>query len=212
MGGRAVIAGLILAAGASSRMGSPKALLEYRGESFLGRLTRVLGEVAKPVVVVLGYHAEMIRPQVGRGAWIVVNPAPERGQLSSLQTGLAAIPAEAEGFLFMPVDCPAVAEDTVRRVAEAFGKRKEGTMLVIPRVHVGGEVKRGHPVCAARPLVAEFLALPGDAQAKDVVHRHVGETQYVDVEDAGILTDVDDPEAYRRLADARTMPGAPETR
>ena len=204
-----MLAGVILAAGASSRMGSPKALLEYRGETFLGRLIRVLEAAASPVIVVLGYHAETIRPKVEGRAQMVLNPAPERGQLSSLQTGLAAIPAEAEGFLFIPVDCPAVEENTVRRVVEAFEERDDGTLLVIPRVRIGAEVKRGHPVCAARKLIGEFLALPADAQAKDVVHRHIGETRYVDVEDAGILADVDDPEAYRRLAGAI---GARETR
>ena len=52
-----MIAGIILAAGASSRMGTPKALLEYRGETFVDRLVRVLGAVCDPVIVVLGYHA-----------------------------------------------------------------------------------------------------------------------------------------------------------
>jgi molybdenum cofactor cytidylyltransferase len=59
-----VIAGIILAAGASSRMGTPKALLDYRGETFVERLVRVLGENCKPVIVVLGYHAEAIQKQV----------------------------------------------------------------------------------------------------------------------------------------------------
>ena len=56
-----MIAGIILAAGASSRMGRPKALLDYRGETFLGRLIRVLGTSCDPVIVVLGYHADLIR-------------------------------------------------------------------------------------------------------------------------------------------------------
>ena len=97
-------------------MGSPKALLEYRGETFIQRLVRVLSAVCDPVIVVLGYHADTLRPAV-RDATIVVNPAPERGQLSSLQTGLAALPADAEGFLFTPVDSPAVEIATVERLA-----------------------------------------------------------------------------------------------
>ena len=84
-----VIAGIILAAGASSRMGTPKALLDYRGETFLDRLIRVLGAVCDPVIVVLGYHAEQIRAGVNGRVQFVVNPTPTRGQLSSLQTGLA---------------------------------------------------------------------------------------------------------------------------
>ncbi|PYT14900.1 MAG: 4-diphosphocytidyl-2C-methyl-D-erythritol synthase [Acidobacteria bacterium] len=191
-----MIAGIILAAGASRRMGSPKALLEYRGETFVGRLIRVLGGLCDPVIVVLGHDADAIRRQAGEGAGFVVNPDPERGQLSSLQTALAAVPAQAEGFLFTPVDCPAAERETVARLVDAFQRRDASTVLVIPRF----AGRRGHPVCAASVLKPEFLALPPTSQARDVVRRHAGATQYVDVEDAGVLTDVDDPEAYRRLA------------
>jgi molybdenum cofactor cytidylyltransferase len=191
-----VIAGVILAAGASSRMGSPKALLDYQGETFVGRLARVLSAVCDPVIVVLGYHAEVIRPAVGRNARVVVNPAPERGQLSSLQTALAELPEQAEGFMFVPVDCPAPHPETVARVAAAFRQRDRKIHFVVPQYRG----KHGHPVCASREIAAEILALPASAQARDVVHRHVPDTRYIDVDDPGILTDVDDPERYRRLA------------
>ena len=74
------MAAVILAAGASRRMGSPKALLEFQGETFLNRLIRVLGNVAGPVIVVLGHHAEPIRTQTSGTAHFVVNPDPERGR------------------------------------------------------------------------------------------------------------------------------------
>jgi molybdenum cofactor cytidylyltransferase len=192
-----VIAGIILAAGASSRMGSPKALLEYRGETFIRRLVRVLSAVCDPVIVVLGYHADTLRPAVP-DATIVVNLAPERGQLSSLQTGLAALPAEAEGFLFTPVDSPAVEVATVERLAAEFQRRDPATLLVIPRF----AGKRGHPVFATRVIANELSALPLTAQARDVIHGHVADTLYIDVDDPGILTDIDDREAYRRLSEA----------
>jgi CTP:molybdopterin cytidylyltransferase MocA len=191
-----VIAGIILAAGASSRMGTPKALLDYRGETFLGRLIRVLGGVCDPVIVVLGYHADEIRPGV-RGARTVVNPDPSRGQLSSLQTALAEVPKDAEGFLFVPVDCPAVEPETVRRIVEAL-RSPEKPFLVIPRC----DGHRGHPVCARRELIAEFLALPSEGQAKEVVHRHADRTHFLDTADAGVLSDIDDPEAYRILQES----------
>jgi molybdenum cofactor cytidylyltransferase len=190
-----VIAGIILAAGASSRMGTPKALLDYRGETFLGRLVRVLGASCNPVIVVLGYHADVLRQQVPAPARVVINPDPSRGQLSSLQTGLAAVPADADGFAFIPVDSPAVAQDTVAKLARMFERRNPSTLFVIPRQ----SGKRGHPVVAARSIAAEILALPAAAEAREVVHAHVDCTEYVDVDDPGIFTDVDDPEAYRRL-------------
>jgi molybdenum cofactor cytidylyltransferase len=192
-----VILGIILAAGASRRMGAPKALLDYRGETFLDRLIRVVGTVAEPLVV-LGYRAEVVQAGSTRPAKFVVNPDPRRGQLSSLQTALAAAPTDFEGFLFVPVDCPAVAEETVRRLAAAYARRDPATLFVIPRY---GQ-KRGHPVFAAPPIASEILALPPAAQARDVVHSHVPDTLYVDVDDPGILADIDDPAAYRQLIEA----------
>jgi len=199
-----VIAGIILAAGASSRMGAPKALLKYRGETFLDRLIRIVGHVSRPVIAVLGYHADQIRAGIKGGAVFAINPNPERGQLSSLQTGLKELPPETEGFLFIPVDCPAVSEATVIRLANAFARRGPDTLFVIPRY---GD-KRGHPVFAARSIAEEILTLPPDAQARDVVHGHVDRTVYIDVNDPGILTDIDDPAAYRELAGSAVGNGA----
>jgi molybdenum cofactor cytidylyltransferase len=189
-----VIAGIILAAGASSRMGTAKALLDYRGETFLNRLIRVLDTVCDPVIVALGYHADEIRAAAQGNARFVVNPDPSRGQLSSLQTALAEVPIDAEGFLFMPVDSPATELSTVERIVAAF-QAAEKPLLVIPR-HEG---RRGHPVCARRELIEEFLALPSEGQAKEVVRRHADRTHYLDTVDSGVLSDIDDPEAYRVL-------------
>jgi molybdenum cofactor cytidylyltransferase len=192
-----VIAAVILAAGASSRMGSPKALLDYRGETFLNRLVRVLGKECNPVITVLGYHADAIRAQTAGNVRFVVNPDPERGQLSSLQTGLAAVPDNVEGFLFTPVDSPALRETTLQQLVVKFQNKKPQTQFVIPRY----EGQRGHPVFAAPSLLAEFLALPLTAQAKDIVHACVPRTEYVDVDDPGILADIDDRDAYRKLVE-----------
>jgi molybdenum cofactor cytidylyltransferase len=182
-------------------MGTPKALLDYRGETFVGRLVRVLQTKCNPVIVVLGFSADAIRPGVPKGAQIVVNPDPSRGQLSSLQTALGAFPAEVSGFAFIPVDSPAVSEETLALLADAFEGRKASTLFVIPRQNG----KRGHPVFASRAIAAELLALPATSEARNVVHAHVDRTHYVDVEDAGIFADVDDPEAYRRLKETEGL-------
>ena len=175
-------------------MGSPKALLDFHGETFVARLTRVLAASCDSVVVVLGNHVDQIRPFVPQRARVAVNPDPSRGQLSSLQCGLAEMPL-ADGFAFIPVDCPAVAEETVERLSQTFSRRAPETQFVIPRL---GD-KRGHPVFASRAMADELLALPPTGEARAVVHRHVGQTQYVDVTDAGIFADIDTPEAYHRL-------------
>jgi CTP:molybdopterin cytidylyltransferase MocA len=191
-----VIAGIILAGGASRRMGSPKALLDYRGERFANRLVRVLSTVCDPVIMVLGHQGDLIRPHVQGRVRFVVNPDPERGQLSSLQIALAAVPAAAEGFMFTPVDCPAMEPETVKQLADTLATRDADTMFVIPSYRG----QHGHPVCGVRELIPEFLALPPTGQAREVVHRHVDRTQYVNVDDAGVLVDIDDRTAYERLA------------
>lgn len=174
-------------------MGTPKALLAYRGETFVGRLARVLGGVCDSLTVVLGKHAGEIRPHVPPDARIVVNPDPDRGQLSSLQTALTGI--RADGFAFIPVDCPLVAEATAASLADAFRQRDPNTLFVIPRM---GD-KRGHPVFAAQAIAQELLALPPTSEARSVVHKYVSRTHYVDVTDPGIFADIDTPEAYEQL-------------
>ncbi len=190
---RGDIAGVILAAGASSRMGKPKALLEYKGEAFLSRLSRILGEVCGRVVVVLGHDAERVRPVVPGGVEIAVNPAPELGMLSSLQCGFS-VARGSEAVLFLPVDYGAVEGRTVARIAAEVGNAD----IIVPVF----EGLHGHPVCVSRRITAELLALPVTAQARDVIHRHRASTLYVAVDDAGIVNDVDTPEEYRALVEA----------
>jgi molybdenum cofactor cytidylyltransferase len=188
------LAGVILAAGASSRMGTPKALLEFEGETFLDRWIRLFAMVCDPVIAVLGYDAEAIRQSIRRPgqACFVLNSDPAQGMLSSLQTGLRSVPA-GDAVLFTLVDHPLVKESTVCAVAEAF--RRENAPAVIP-VHRG---RRGHPVCIAAGIAEEMLRLPADATPKDVMHRHAQTTYFLDAKDAGVLADIDDPESYAAL-------------
>jgi molybdenum cofactor cytidylyltransferase len=173
-------------------MGSPKALLEYHGETFADRLIRVLSLQCDPVIVVTGRDSEAIRAGVRGNARFVVNPDPDRGQLSSLQMALSELPAEAEGFLFIPVDCPTVEDSTVATLLAKL----PGAKIVIPRY----EGRRGHPVCVAREVVREFLEQASTDETRAVIQRHADEIAYVDVDDPGVLADIDDREAYRRLA------------
>ncbi|HWQ52641.1 MAG TPA: nucleotidyltransferase family protein [Bryobacteraceae bacterium] len=185
-------AGLILAAGESRRMGRPKALLEYRGETFLDRLIRLFSAVCSPVIVVLGAEPEAIPAgaQRGEAARFVLNPDYRRGQFSSMQRGLREVPPEAEGVLFTLVDHPVVEAATLASLLAGSGP------LRIPR-YLG---RRGHPIWFSTALTAEFLALPPDATAREVVHRYNAEVEYIDVDDRGVLEDIDEPGDYRRLA------------
>jgi molybdenum cofactor cytidylyltransferase len=188
-----VICGLILAAGESLRMGSPKALLEYRGETFLDRLIGLFARRCSPVIAVLGAHRETVRAGLRRTgeALLVENPDYQFGQLSSMQCGLRAAPADAHGVLFTLVDHPAVASATIEALCDFGGSAP----LRIPRF----EGQRGHPIWLSKSLAPEFLALPAGSAARDVVMRYECEIAYIDVNDPGILADVDDPQAYAKL-------------
>jgi molybdenum cofactor cytidylyltransferase len=178
-------AAIILAAGASTRMGRRKAELDYRGETFAARLVRIFGLFCEDVIVVDS------KPETFPGARVVVNPDPSRGMLSSLQCGMRGVAEHTVAVCFTPVDYPAVQESTVREVIGGWS----GETIRIPRY----QGRRGHPVLVARGLLPEFLALPAEAQAREVVHRHAGSTVYVDVDDPGILQDIDTPADYERL-------------
>jgi CTP:molybdopterin cytidylyltransferase MocA len=189
-----VTAGLILAAGASRRMRTPKALLDYRGETFVDRLIGLFAARTNPVIVVLGGNAAEIRAAARRPARFVLNPDYESGMLGSLQCGLRAVPPQASGVLFTLVDHPAVAGSTLDALLSPAG----GALLRVPRYRA----KRGHPIWFQPSLIAEFLAPPAGATARDIVAAHAAETDYLDLDDPGVVTDIDDPAAYRELIGA----------
>jgi molybdenum cofactor cytidylyltransferase len=188
---------VILAAGESRRMGSPKALLRYRGQTFLDTLISLLAPRCSTVIVVLGANANQIRDGLAcdmtRAATFVINPDYRTGQTSSMQCGLRAVPADAEGVLFTLADHPAVAASTIDALAA-----HPRPLIRVPRF----EGRRGHPVWFSRALMAEFLALPAHGAARDVVYSHTQETEYLDVDDPGTVADIDDPAAYRELIGA----------
>jgi molybdenum cofactor cytidylyltransferase len=188
-------AGIILAAGASRRMGEPKALLVYKGETFLDRLIGIFAAGCEQVIVVLGGNATAIRNGISHDAHFVINAEWELGQASSLQCGLAAASSDVETILFTPVDCPAINPGTV---AALLGAYKPGASFVIPRF----DGRRGHPVLFDAALKHEFLSLSPQQSAREIVHRYVTSTRYVDVEDPGILRDIDEPADYQALVGA----------
>jgi len=142
---------------------------------------------------VLGAQAVRIREAARRPATFVVNPDYQRGQTTSMQCGLRAVPDAAEGVLFTLVDHPAVAPATLDALLSV-----PRPIVRVPRCHG----RRGHPIWFGRELIAEFLQLPENGAARDIVRNHAPHTEFLDVDDAGILADIDDPEAYSRLTGA----------
>lgn len=192
-----MITGLILAAGESSRMGRDKALLPYRGRTFLETIIKTLHDSGiERIVVVLGHHAEEIQQAVHlEGVETVVNPDYQRGQTSSLQAGLKALMcADLEAIMLCLVDHPAVTSATVLKLVESF--LTTPAPVAIP-THQG---QRGHPVIISRTLFPELLALSSGEGANSVIRMFRDSTHFVEVNDPGILLDVDDPDTYSQMA------------
>jgi molybdenum cofactor cytidylyltransferase len=190
------VAAVVLAAGESSRMGRDKATLGYCGSTFLETILRTLGVAGvERVAVVLGHHAEEIRQAVNLGdTEVVINRDYRRGQTSSLQAGLKALERpELEAVVVCLADHPAVSTQTLRRLVDSFCESR--APVVIPTY----QGRRGHPVVLARQLFEELQSLRPDAGANAVVRKYQAVTQFVEVDDPGVLLDIDDPELYRGL-------------
>lgn len=189
-------AGLILAAGRSSRMGSDKALLDYRGRSFLGHLVYLLLPRVDSVVVVLGHNEKRIREALPASSRIqvAVNPNYDQGMLTSLQCGLSQVEDQASSVLWALVDHPAVRGRTLDSLLAAAAD--SAAPLVIPR-HEG---KRGHPIVLSKQVVSDLLDLDPSRSPQDVVRGYYSQACFLDTDDEGILLDIDRPEEYRGLA------------
>ena len=195
-----MIPGLLLAAGKSSRMGQPKALLPVgpAGETFLQRIARNLCDGGvEEVVAVLGYRADLIRATLPAGtirARLVDNEAYEQGQLSSLLTGLRTVDRPGVGAILVTlVDVPLVSAETVRAVLAAY--RGSGGAPIVRPVNRG---RHGHPVIFDRALFSELRHADTATGAKSVVNAHRAEVLEVEVPDEGAFVDIDTPEDYER--------------
>ncbi len=182
-------AAIILAAGESRRMGSPKALLPFRGGTFLSVVADTLGTHCSPVVGVFGAQAARLMAQAPASLIPAANPLWEQGMLTSLQAGLRAMAELPERVLFTLVDHPSIAADTVRLLLQS------SAVIAIPRF----AGKRGHPVVIHRAIAQEILDEPVTSKLNTVIDRHAAAIHYVDVDDAGIRDDIDDPALYKDL-------------
>lgn len=192
---------IILSAGESSRMGSPKALLPMQGISFIERIISELqASKVGMIVVVLGHNAEAIRVKIQHlPVTVVVNQDYARGQLSSLCVGLRSLEAgrtagTIDGALVHLVDHPFLTASLVDYLIDRFYDSQK--LVVLPRY----KGKRGHPVIFSSRLFAELESTPLDQGAKAVVHAHRDETLEIEVEDEGVVIDIDTPEEYGRYA------------
>ena len=191
-----MIVPIILAAGASSRMGRLKALCDFDGRTCLELALDACREARlAPPIVVLGFQAETIQRLMPFGdATVVTNESAERGQTSSLKAGLSALPDHAEAFLLYPMDYPLVCAAELRLLVSARRSRSSGRRIFIPS-HDG---RRGHPVLFDATLRAAFMQLADESPARTVVDASRDQISYVECETPYVLIDMDTPEDYAR--------------
>jgi molybdenum cofactor cytidylyltransferase len=197
-------AGVILAAGESSRMGRDKALLPWpprstaaAKETFLSAAIRSLMPFTDFIVVVAGRNESTLAPIVfSNGATLIRNPEPSRGQFSSLQVGLREVLNRGrDAALITLVDRPPALAATVQKLRSTFESAPQNVWAVVPEF----AGKHGHPLVVGRELIEVFLQAPATASARDLEHRHQENISYVEVSDPSIGTNINTPEDYASL-------------
>ncbi len=190
--GTSRVAGIILAAGMSTRMGQFKQLLPLGGRAAIEWIAEVVGQRLGEVVVVLGYRAAEIAPILAAyPVRCVVNSAYRTGMLSSVQCGLRAVEPAAD-YLICLGDQPRLSGGVVEQVLQA--RKQVGAGIIIPTANE----KRGHPVLIRNAYRAEILGLPIDAGLNAVTRSHPEDTYELPVAEDAILTDMDTPADYQR--------------
>ncbi len=190
--GHGRVVGVLLAAGASTRLGTPKQLLPFGGRTLIEHaLDILLRSPLDDVLVVLGAHAEEIAPLVqGPRVRIVENPRWEQGQSTSLHAALEALPPDCAAIVFAPCDMPWLTPELIGAIVQTW--RQTGKPLVATE---GGEV-RGIPALIARDVFPELKRIPGDQGCRALIRGDSTRVAHVHA-DPHTLTDIDTPEQYQ---------------
>jgi molybdenum cofactor cytidylyltransferase len=191
-----VIAGIVLAAGRSSRLGRPKQLLDVHGQPLIRRtVARAVASALDDILVVIGHEAEAVRAALdGLPVRIVANPDAERGQSTSLRAGLAALSPQTEAVIFLLGDQPTVDPATIEALIAAW--RSTRAPVVAPQYSDG----LGNPIVFNREVFSELASLRGDVGARAVVRAREAAGDLLAVPMAGAAPrDVDTEEDYAAL-------------
>lgn len=200
----ASFAGVILAAGESSRMGRDKALLPWppcvdgvSAGTFLSAAIRSLAIETDFVVVVAGMNeAALSDIAFANGASVVINPDPGRGQFSSLRVGLREVLNRGrDAAIVTLVDRPPAAEATVLAIRAAYESAPRNIWAVVPEF----TGKHGHPYVAGREMIEQFLQAPQESNARAVEHAAREHIQYLVLDDPLIALNINTPEDYAAL-------------
>ncbi|MBV8800833.1 MAG: molybdopterin-binding/glycosyltransferase family 2 protein [Alphaproteobacteria bacterium] len=192
------IGGIVLGAGASSRMGANKLLVEIEGKPMIRRVVEaVQASSAHPVAVVTGNDAQHVRSALaGHAVQFVYNPDFAHGLSSSLKCGLRSLPDDCDGAVIVLGDMPDVSTSLIEKLIAAFDPAAGRAICVATR---GG--KRGNPVLFARRFFEEIEAIEGDVGARGLIGSYPELVHEVDAGSEAPLIDIDTPEdlaAYRK--------------
>jgi molybdenum cofactor cytidylyltransferase len=185
-------------------MGTDKALLPWpaantTGATLLSSAIAALRPFTHEIIVVAGRNAEkLIAIAATSGASIVINPAPERGQFSSLQTGLREVLHRGcDAAMITPVDCAPLSPASLQLLCDAFDHAlTRGQWAVAPE----SNGRRGHPLLASRALIDAFLSAPVTGNARDVKRAHAQRFEYAAVPDLYLSADMNTPNEYAAMS------------
>jgi molybdenum cofactor cytidylyltransferase len=197
-GATPAVAAIVLAAGRSTRAWPRNKLLASVGGRPLVVRTvdTVLATRASKVIVVVGYQADRIRVALaGRPVDIVENLGFEAGLSTSIRAGLAALPPDVDGAMFVHADMPRLLPLHLDRLIDAFAP-STGAAIWVPTFRS----ERGSPVLWARRLFADLVALSGDTGGRSLFARHAPLVAEVDMADDGVVADADTGEALATLS------------
>ena len=189
-------AGIILAAGESTRFGAPKQLLDWHGKPFVRQVAETaLHASLRPVVVVTGAHApEVIAALNGLPVRVVHNPEFAQGQSTSIKKGVESLPSSTGASIFLLADQPQIPVDVILALKDAHAR--ELPAILAPLVL---EERRANPVLFDRAAFADLMQLTGDTGGRAIFDKH--RVEYLPWHDDILLFDVDKPEDYQRLKD-----------
>jgi molybdenum cofactor cytidylyltransferase len=185
-------------------MGREKALLPWKGGTFLSTAIQALQRVTDFVIVVAGPHnqAEIAPVIYANAAFLVLNPHPESGQFSSLQRGLEEVLNRGrDAAILTLVDRPAPQMKTIAQLRAAFINSSDQVWAVVPEY----SGKHGHPIVLGREMIAAFLRAPAASTARDVEHAHQSHILYMAVDDPLVALNVNTAEDFEKLRPGTTV-------
>ena len=164
--------------------------------TILSAAIQALSQFCEMVIVVAGNNEKALAPVAyGSGAFVVRNPHPERGQFSSLQTGLQHVLSRGrDNAMVTLVDRPPPSGETLTALLSAFAKREHDVWAVVPEY----QGKHGHPILIGREMMEAFLRAPATTSAREIEHAHQQRVVYVAVEDPLVAANVDTPDDYAK--------------